>query len=421
MQCGMRCRIALVENALSQVVQVGSSQPAGSPSQQGDTAWMQEFREVRVQLAGRAGRRWESFMLPQRYTQLEFIGQGSYGCVACSQDVVLGRCVAIKKIRSICNMHEEDVRRVLREVEVLRHLAQHRHDGIVRLISVFRRADQEGCRQGCRHAERNARGDRDDSLPCPHGEVYLVFDKMESDLSHFIRIRRGQLSPLEIQGFTYQCLQALQFVHSAGIIHRDVKPSNILVSADGTLKLADFGLAIDEGAEPEIKSPYVVTRWYRAPELLLGAADYGTAVDMWAVGCVLGELLGGKPLFRGTSTAHQLNLVVQALGAPLAEDLDAMGVPSCAVQPGPGCDAPAAAWGAIFSSHGTLVLELLESLLLYNPEQRKTAAEALRHNYFVDLWSPDAEPACPPFSTAAGVYSLTEVRQLLYDAVPPGQ
>jgi len=136
-------------------------------------------------------------------------------------------------------------------------------------------------------------------------------------------------------GFIYQTLLAVRYIHSAGILHRDIKPSNILVSADGTLKLADFGLAIDQAANPEMKSGYIVTRWYRAPELLLGCVEYTSAIDIWAVGCVLGdafdleisasspliltghdvvgELLGGKPLFRGTSPAHQLSLISTAL------------------------------------------------------------------------------------------------------------
>lgn len=132
-------------------------------------------------------------------------------------------------------------------------------------------------------------------------DLYLVFDFMETDL-HVV-IRGGILEEIHQRYIIYQLLKSLKYVHSAEIIHRDLKPSNILLDAECNVKVADFGLArsliTDQPDEGAILTEYVATRWYRAPEILLGSTKYSKAVDMWSVGCILGEMINGKAIFPG--------------------------------------------------------------------------------------------------------------------------
>lgn len=166
------------------------------------------------------------------------------------------------------------------------------HENIVRLLNVMR-----------------AENDKD---------IYLVFDYMETDL-HAV-IRANILEEIHRQYIIYQTLKALKFMHSGQLLHRDLKPSNILLNSECLVKVADFGLARSVSAQEEGNNPvltdYVATRWYRAPEILLGSTKYTKAVDMWSLGCILGELLAGKPIFPGTSTLNQLDRVIEVTGRP---------------------------------------------------------------------------------------------------------
>merc|ERR1712232_1291016 len=132
--------------------------------------------------------------------------------------------------------------------------------------------------------------------------------------------------------FTYQILRALCYLHSAGVAHRDLKPANVLLNKDCAVKLCDFGLArggilrdIGKGVSPVEDSPnklteYVVTRWHRAPEVELMASDYGTSIDIWAVGCILAELIGRKPIFKGKDHLDQMDQIIKVLGTPSDAD-----------------------------------------------------------------------------------------------------
>ena len=114
----------------------------------------------------------------------------------------------------------------------------------------------------------------------------------------------------------YQLLRGLKYVHSAAVLHRDLKPSNLLLNANCDLKICDFGLARTAKGPEDFLTEYVVTRWYRAPELLLSCAEYTAAIDVWSVGCIFAELLGRKPLFPGKDYVHQLNLITRVIGSP---------------------------------------------------------------------------------------------------------
>lgn len=154
-------------------------------------------------------------------------------------------------------------------------------------------------------------------------DLYLVFEFMEADLHNAI----GQkiLKDLHNRYIMYQLAKGMKYLHSAEIIHRDLKPSNILINSDCSLKICDFGLARSMAADTPDKdvvmTEEVATRWYRAPEVLLGSQKYDKSADVWSIGCILGELLLGKPLFPGNSTLNQLERILTFTGKPRKEDV----------------------------------------------------------------------------------------------------
>jgi len=185
--------------------------------------------------------------------------------------------VALKKVFDAFH-NATDSQRTYREVMFLQQL---HHPNIIHLMNIIK-------------AENNK-------------DLYMVFEFMETDLHNVIRA--NILQEIHKQYIVYQLLKSLKYVHSAELIHRDLKPSNILLNSECLIKLADFGLARsllgkEEDSSQATLTEYVATRWYRAPEILLGSTKYSKAVDMWSVGCILAELVIGKPLFPGTSTLN---------------------------------------------------------------------------------------------------------------------
>ena len=155
----------------------------------------------------------------------------------------------------------------------------------------------------------------------------MVFDYMETDLHAVIRAKI--LEEIHKQYIIYQVLKALKYMHSGQLLHRDMKPSNILLNSECHAKLCDFGLArsvsfLVEGEQQPVMTEYVATRWYRAPEILLGSSQYTKAVDVWSIGCILGELVNGKAIFPGTSTLNQIERILGLLGRPTQSDIQAI-------------------------------------------------------------------------------------------------
>jgi p38 MAP kinase len=215
---------------------------------------------------------------------------------------------------------------------------------------------------------------------------------MGADLNNIVKTQR--LSDDHVQFLIYQILRGLKYVHSAGIIHRDLKPSNIAVNEDCELKILDFGLARHTDDE---MTGYVATRWYRAPEIMLSWMHYNQTVDVWSVGCILAELLTGKPLFPGTDHINQLKKTMQLTGTPGPELLakiksdDArrfiLSMPKM----------PKKDYHKVFSGANPLAIDLLEKMLHLDPDLRITAEQALAHPYLQQYADPADEPSSEPY------------------------
>jgi serine/threonine protein kinase len=177
-----------------------------------------------------------------------------------------------------------------------------------------------------------------------------------------------------MQYFVYQMLVALKYIHSAEVIHRDLKPSNILLNADCSLKICDFGLARGLDAEETSLTEYVVTRWYRAPEIMLACQEYSKAIDVWAVGCIYAELLGTKPLFPGDDYIHQLKLIVDVLGSPSEDDMTFIKSARARSFMQKQAGKPKQAWSSLFPKASAVGLDLLDKMLTFHPSKRVSSA-----------------------------------------------
>mmetsp|Transcript_61205 Transcript_61205/g.70129 ORF Transcript_61205/g.70129 Transcript_61205/m.70129 type:complete len:364 (+) Transcript_61205:129-1220(+) len=302
----------------------------------------------------------------KRYEIVELLGKGAYGYVWKSIDKKSGEIVALKKIFDAFQ-NATDAQRTFREIMFLQELNGHRN--IVKLMNVIK-----------------AENDRD---------IYLIFDYMETDL-HAV-IRGNILEDIHKRYILYQILRCLKYMHSGELLHRDLKPSNILLNSECLVKVADFGLArsiaMDDGDDP-VLTDYVATRWYRAPEILLGSHKYTKAVDMWSLGCILGELLLGKPLYPGTSTLNQLYKVMDLIGRPSQDDIDSVesNLAGTMLESLPQTNGKS--FRKVFPNAPDDALDLLKNLLQFNPGRRLTAEEALRHPYVSQFHNPDDEPVC---------------------------
>jgi serine/threonine protein kinase len=305
-----------------------------------------------------------------RYKNLKPIGSGSYGIVCSANDTITGQKVAIKKIS---NVFEDliDAKRILREIKLLRHLGD--HENVIHILDIMTMPP-------------NIRDFTD---------FYIVTECYECDLDRIISSSQT-LTDGHNQYFLYQILRGMKYVHSGNVLHRDLKPSNILVNANCDLALCDFGLARGVTSELELAlTEYVVTRWYRAPELLCDNVSYGKAVDVWSIGCIFAEILCRKPLLQGKDYMHQLRLITKLLGKPKPEDMEFIQNPDAlkALQNLEGAYEPRS-FTKLFPGANPQALDLLKKMLCFNPRKRCSVDEALAHPYLSELHRESDEPTC---------------------------
>ncbi|RDX45500.1 CMGC/MAPK/ERK protein kinase [Lentinus brumalis] len=324
-----------------------------------------------------------TFVVDSEYQFVKELGQGAYGCVVAAKHRRSGEGCAIKKITNI-NTKRILTKRCLREIKLLHHFRGHKN--ITCLYDM-------------------------DIVFAPDGnfdEVYLYEELMEADLHAIIRSQQP-LSDAHFQSFIYQTLCGLKYIHSANVLHRDLKPGNLLVNADCELKICDFGLArgyspggnnnnARGAANQGFMTEYVATRWYRAPEIMLSFANYGPAIDVWSVGCILAELLAGKPIFKGRDYVDQLNQILHYLGTPSEDTLRRVGSPRAQDYIRSLPIKPRVPFQTLFPRANPLAIDLLAQLLHFDPAKRITCEQALNHPYLAVWHDPADEPTCPsPF------------------------
>ncbi|XP_010942434.1 cyclin-dependent kinase D-1 [Elaeis guineensis] len=295
-----------------------------------------------------------------RYLKREVLGEGTYGVVFKAIDTKTGQTVAIKKIR--LGKYKEGVNfTALREIKLLKEL---KDPNIIELIDAF-----------------------------PHkGNLHLVFEFMESDLEAVIRDRNIVLSPSDIKSYLQMTLKGLSYCHKKWVLHRDMKPNNLLIAADGQLKLADFGLARIFGSPDRKFTHQVFARWYRAPELLFGTKQYGAGVDVWAAGCIFAELLLRRPFLQGSSDIDQLGKIFAAFGTPKPSQWpDMVYLPDYVEYQ----YVPAPPLRSLFPMASDDALDLLSKMFTYDPKARISVQQALEHRYFSSVPAPTKPSLLP--------------------------
>ncbi|KAK9361986.1 kinase-like domain-containing protein [Lipomyces starkeyi] len=287
-----------------------------------------------------------------QFDKLNRLGEGTYGVVHRAKDRRTNEIVALKAVRIFANEKRDGIpNTALREISLLKSL---RHQNVIRVLEVAVGETQLD-------------------------EVYMVMEYAEHDLADLIDYSQARFSVSEVKCLMKQLLEGLEYIHKRGIIHRDIKMSNLLLTARGILKIADFGLARSHTDRP--MTPGVVTIWYRSPELLFGTKNYTSAVDLWSAGCIMGELACRKPLLPGESEKQQIDLIVDLLGAPNERIWPGFRTLPLArsfrlhdLRPN--------TLDRVLRGQSRATIELVNNLLTYDPDKRITAKEALQHEYF---------------------------------------
>ncbi|KAJ3874580.1 CMGC/MAPK protein kinase [Lentinula edodes] len=311
----------------------------------------------------------KTFHVEKRWKLVREMGSGAYGVVISAADEISGETVAIKLVTRVFEKVQL-AKRALREIVLLRHFAS--HENITGLIDV-------------------------DAISPDFDEIYIFMEPMEADLHQIIK--SGQhLTSEHVQYFLYQILRGMKYVHSAHVIHRDLKPGNLLVNADCELKICDFGLSRGFDAEPDENAShlteYVATRWYRAPEIMLAFRRYNTAIDVWSIGCIFAELLMGKPLFKGKDYVDQLNKILNVLGTPEDAVIKKIGSEKAQAYVRSLPLKRMVPLKKVIPHADIQALDLLKRMLSFDPDERITVFEALEHPWLASYHDVTDEPEC---------------------------
>eukprot|EP00794_Sanderia_malayensis_P006151 gene6151-6857_t len=305
----------------------------------------QSRRERRLSLSDQGYGRLET------YTKLDKLGEGTYATVFKGKSRLTDTIVALKEIRL---EHEEGAPcTAIREISLLKDL---KHANIVTLHDTVHTAKS----------------------------MMLVFEYLEKDLKSYMDECNGILSLLNVKLFLFQLLRGLKYCHKRKILHRDLKPQNLLINQKGELKLADFGLARAKSVPTKTYSNEVVTLWYRPPDVLLGSTEYDASIDMWGVGCIFYEMVSGRPMFPGSTAENELILIFKMLGTPnevswpgITSNIDFVSGRFPVYRP-----EQLHNYIPRMENDG---LSLLKKFITYEPSLRSTACEAMLHSYFSPL------------------------------------
>ncbi|CAH0552589.1 unnamed protein product [Brassicogethes aeneus] len=299
-----------------------------------------------------------------RFQKLGTAGEGTYGVVYKAKNKLTGKNVALKRIKLEKFYQDGDSEGVpstaIREICLLKGL---RHSSIVELLDVMYTTDK----------------------------LFLVFEYLDLDLKRYIDYTKKPIEKDLVKSYMKQLMEAMAYLHSHRILHRDLKPQNLLVDKEGHVKLADFGLSRSFSLPTRTYTHEVVTMWYRAPELLLGAKMYCTGIDIWSLGCIMVEILNKKAIFPGDSEIDQLYKIFKILGTPTEEMWEGVSLFPDFKPTFPSW--PAQKLKDFVKFHDEEEEEFLKSMLIYDPSKRKTAKELLKTNYVrtAKLTSPEME------------------------------
>ncbi|XP_017017432.1 cyclin-dependent kinase 2 [Drosophila kikkawai] len=305
------------------------------------------------------------------FQRAEKIGEGTYGIVYKARSNATGQDVALKKIR-LEGETEGVPSTAIREISLLKNL---KHKNVVQLFDVV----------------------------ISGNNLYMIFEYLNMDLKKLMDKKKDVFTPQLIKSYMYQIFDALGFCHTNRILHRDLKPQNLLVDTEGKIKLADFGLARAFNMPMRAYTHEVVTLWYRAPEILLGTKFYSTGVDIWSLGCIFAEMIMRRSLFPGDSEIDQLYRIFRTLGTP--DETKWPGVTQL-----PDFKAKFPKWEAnmpqVLTEHEAN--DLIMSMLCYDPNLRISAKDALLHTYFKDVQHVD-HVALPVDPNAGSASRLTRL------------
>lgn len=356
---GMQYHSSAAPSSQHAILAAAAAAAAAAAHNQGlaqTTAFYQSGHHQQPQQPQHSGNSSNTVQQPNQETQPDRpIGYGAFGVVWSVTDPRDGKRVALKKMPNVFQSLVSS-KRVFRELKML---CSFKHDNVLSALDI---------------------------LQPPHidffQEIYVITELMQSDL-HKIIVSPQHLSTDHIKVFLYQILRGLKYLHSARILHRDIKPGNLLVNSNCLLKICDFGLArVEEADSSKAMTQEVVTQYYRAPEILMGARHYSSAVDVWSIGCIFGELLGRRILFQAQTPIQQLELITDLLGTPSVEDMSSACEAARKHMLRRPAKPPSLAALYTLSSQATHeAVHLLSQMLVFNPDKRISVIDALAHPY----------------------------------------